>query len=118
VPEKVLDVLDKRSGNTTVGDLAKAFAEQALRRDVELLAQSSPVARYFRVVWHGTTVAYVHPRATVVRVDYRLPVDHWSHGWGFSQDNPRGGIGPDIDGQVGFQVGMRLLDDAIRQASD
>jgi hypothetical protein len=116
VPQTVLDIIERRSGSAFVRELATAFAEQALRRDVDLVPHSGSAPRYFRVVFGGRTVAYVHPRATAVRVDYRLPGDHWSYGWGFGQDNPRGQIGLDIGGQTAFEVGMTLLDDSIGQA--
>jgi hypothetical protein len=118
VPSSITELIDRRSGNATVRELAAAFAEQALRRDVELVAHASQAPRYFRVVWHGTTVAYVQPRPDEVRADYRLPYNHWAYGWGFGQDKGWREIGLKIDGQTAFQVGMRLLDDAIRRAAD
>jgi len=116
IPDSIVELIERRSGNATVRDLATAFAEQASRRDVELVAHASKEPRYFRVVWHGTTVAYVQPRPDEVRADYRLPYNHWSYGWGFGQDKGWGQIGLAIKGQTAFDVSMRLLDDAIRRA--
>ena len=98
-----------------VREHARAFAEQAMRRDVELLPQVSLTPRYFRVVWNGTTVAYVRPRKTEVLAEFRLSIEHWAYGWGVSRDSVYG-IGLKIDGQIPFGVATRLLDDAIREA--
>lgn len=116
IPGAIAELIERRSQNTTVRDLATAFAEQASRRDVELVAHVSKEPRYFRVVWRGISVAYVQPRPGEVRADYRLPHNHWSYGWGFGQDKGWGEIGLKINGQASFDVSMRLLDDAIRRA--
>ena len=116
VPAAIAELIERRSGNATIRDLATAFAEQASRRDVELVAHASKEPRYFRVVWRGISVAYVQPRPAEVRADYRLPYNHWSYGWGFGQDKGWGQIGLKIIGQTAFDVSMRLLDDAISRA--
>lgn len=114
--DEIVTMIHHRAGSSALADIAIAFGEQATRRDgIELELQSNSAPRYYRVVWRATTVAYVRPRKSEVRADFRLHIDHWAYGWGFSQDSIYG-IGLKIDGQIAFQVGMRLLDDAIKRA--
>lgn len=118
VDEAIVAMIGRRAGSQALAEIAVAFGEQATRREgVELQLHSNPDPRYYRVVWRGTTVAYVRPRKGEIRADFRLDVDHWAYGWGFSQDSASGGIGLTMDGQMAFQVGLRLLDDAIQRVA-
>lgn len=117
VPPAVREVIAARASEVTE-PFAVAFAEPALRRPVDLVSSATDSPRYFRVVANGTTAAYVRPRKDHIMVEYRLPNDHWSYGWGFGFD---GAFGPSIalriNGQTSFDVSMRLLDDALRMLS-
>ncbi len=115
VPAPVLDVIRSRSGTALVESIARALAEQATRLPVELVPHAGATPTYFRITLGGQTLAYVRPRPGEVRVEYRLPHDHWAYGSGFGRDSIYG-IGLRIDGQTSFEVGLRLLADAFETA--
>jgi hypothetical protein len=118
IPRSVDELISVRSGDAA-GHLARSFAVEALRRPVELVehgTQKTPT--YFRVVHHETTVAYVRPRRSSVRVEYAIPYGRWSGLVGFGFD---GAFGPsyaiDVTDADGLPGALSMLDEAIKLAS-
>ncbi len=118
IPRAVDEVISARSGDAAAS-IARSFAVEALQRPVDLIEQrTKKVPTYFRVVYQGTTVAYVRPRHGAVRVEFAIPYGSWTGDVGFGID---GAFGPtyaiDLDAANNLPGALGMLDEAIRFAA-
>jgi hypothetical protein len=114
VPDSVLRLIDNRAGGRPEIALRFAVASRGLD-GVTLRPQQSKDEPWYFQVRHpkfGQVVAYAHPRPGEIRIEFRLPGTHDTHGMAVARDSFYGIVLTARD-EEGLDVAHQLLRDAL-----
>ncbi|MEI8334288.1 MAG: hypothetical protein WCH74_10615 [Chloroflexota bacterium] len=115
VPDGVLRVIDKRAGAKP--EIALRFAATSPGLDgVTLRPQQGKGDPWYFQVRHprfSVVVAYAWPRPGEVRIEYRLPGTHDTHGVAVARESNSYGIVLTARDEEGLAVAIQLLRDAL-----